>query len=918
MVVRHHTRAVLLSLRRLLCFCVLLLLSSLPTISQAQITLDGSLGPRGALQGPNYTISDKVGQSRGPNLFHSFGQFNLSKGESATFTGPNTITNILSRVTGGYPSSIDGTIRSQIPRANLYLLNPSGVMFGPNASLDVSGSFHVSTADYLRLSDGATFSAHPAGRTVLSVAPPAAFGFLGPTSAPISIQGSALQVPAGQTMSVIGGDIEIMGGALVAAGGRINLASVAAAGEVGMNPADPTAPLQVGSVATLGQMHLVDAQLDVSGIRGGTVVLRSGRLMLDNTSIAADTQGDVHGARVGIDIGVTANAVVTNGSLITADVGGAGNAGSIRIAADSLEVSQASIIRSQSAAGTTGDVGHIDMTARLMQVTDGSRVSGDTHGAGHGGDVTVRASEALTISGQDADGNVSAVSSDTFGGGAAGRVTVSAPRLVLDGGAFISSDSLEGSTGNAGTIVVDGGMITLRGGASISSNTFGPGHGGSVKVTASDTLTLAGTSPDGAVSSGLFAVADGPKEGAGAAGSIVVSAPRIMVTGGAQIVSRSLGPGHGGSITVTASDTLTLAGTGTDSEGTFPSGLFANARGTEAGAGAAGTIVVSAPRIMVTDGAEISSSTFGPGHGGDVTVRASEALTITGRDAAGFPSGVLSSTSGSGAAGRVTVMAPTLRMDDGVIQARATSESSGDAGSILITAGSITLTAGAQIDSSSAGTGQGGQVTVTATDPVLLTGQGTGLFTRTAGPGQGGDITVQAPRVTLLDDATISAESTGLGNAGNITLTLGDSFLSTHGSIVTRATQADGGDIRITAPNFLRLRDSAITAEVGGGATTVGGNISIDPQFVLLQNSQIVANAFAGQGGNIRIQAQQVFLADPTSQVSASSALGIDGQVAIQAPVTNVSGTVAPLPQTFARAGELLRDRCGERVRGAQ
>ena len=197
MVVRHHTRAVLLSLRPLLCFRVLLLLSSLPTISQAQITLDGSLGPRGALRGPNYTISDRMGQIRGPNLFHSFGQFNLPKGESATFTGPNTITNILSRVTGGSPSSIDGTIRSQIPRANFYLLNPSGVMFGPNTSLDVSGSFHVSTADYLRLSDGATFSAHPAVPTVLSVAPPAAFGFLGPTPAPISIQGSALQVPAG-------------------------------------------------------------------------------------------------------------------------------------------------------------------------------------------------------------------------------------------------------------------------------------------------------------------------------------------------------------------------------------------------------------------------------------------------------------------------------------------------------------------------------------------------------------------------------------------------------------------------------------------------------------------------------------------------------------------------------------------------
>jgi hypothetical protein len=184
-----------------------------------------------------------------------------------------------------------------------------------------------------------------------------------------------------------------VGGVLVASGGRINLASVAAAGEVGMNPADPTAPLQLGTVAQLGQINLTKARLDVSGIRGGTVVLRGGQLTVDNTAIAADTQGDVHGASIGIDIGATAGVVITNGSLLTADVARAGNAGSIRIAADSLELSQASIIRSQSAAGTTGNVGNIDITARLMQVTDGSRISGDTHGAGRdrdgdrGGDV---------------------------------------------------------------------------------------------------------------------------------------------------------------------------------------------------------------------------------------------------------------------------------------------------------------------------------------------------------------------------------------------------------------------------------------------------------------------------------------------------------------------------------------------------
>src|SRR5262249_3507474 len=149
---------------------------------------------------------------RGPNLFHSFGKFNLSQGESATFTGPNTITNILGRVTGGSPSSIDGTIRSEIPGANLYLLNPSGVMFGPNASLDTSAAFHVSTAGVIRLADGGAFFANRAMPSVLTVAPPAAFGFLSPAPAKLTVQGSTLEAPAGTALSLVGGDVEVTGG----------------------------------------------------------------------------------------------------------------------------------------------------------------------------------------------------------------------------------------------------------------------------------------------------------------------------------------------------------------------------------------------------------------------------------------------------------------------------------------------------------------------------------------------------------------------------------------------------------------------------------------------------------------------------------------------------------------------------------
>jgi filamentous hemagglutinin family protein len=169
-----------------------LLLSVLLAVSQAQITLDGILGPRGPIPGPNYRIDANVGQIRGSNLFHSFGAFNVPTSGSATFTGPNTIANIVGRVTEGQPSAIDGRLRSEIAGAHLFLLNPSGVFFGPNATLDVRGSFHVSTADFLRFADGATFFATLGQESVLTVASPVTFGFLGNNPAAIAIHGSSL------------------------------------------------------------------------------------------------------------------------------------------------------------------------------------------------------------------------------------------------------------------------------------------------------------------------------------------------------------------------------------------------------------------------------------------------------------------------------------------------------------------------------------------------------------------------------------------------------------------------------------------------------------------------------------------------------------------------------------------------------
>ncbi|MFK5971384.1 MAG: filamentous hemagglutinin N-terminal domain-containing protein, partial [Candidatus Marithrix sp.] len=144
----------------------------------AEVITDGTLGQNINLPGPNFQITSDLGQQYGGNLFHSFQDFNLNSLESATFSGSSNINNIISRVTGGNLSNIDGLIRSTIPNADMYFLNPYGIIFGENAKLDIQGSFHASTADYLRLGENGRFDARNINDSLLTIAPIEAFGFL--------------------------------------------------------------------------------------------------------------------------------------------------------------------------------------------------------------------------------------------------------------------------------------------------------------------------------------------------------------------------------------------------------------------------------------------------------------------------------------------------------------------------------------------------------------------------------------------------------------------------------------------------------------------------------------------------------------------------------------------------------------------
>jgi filamentous hemagglutinin family protein len=978
----HDTPALPSRLLRTLLVSTGVLLSALLGHSPAQITLDGSLGPRGALPGPHYTIPAHVGQIRGPNLFHSFDQFNLSQGQSATFTGPTTIANILSRVTGGSPSSIDGTIRSQIPGANLYLLNPRGVLFGPNASLDMSGSLHVSTADVIRLADGGAFFANPAAPSVLTVAPPAAFGFLSPAPANITVQGSTLEAPPGQSLSLVGGDVEVTGGTLSTPSGRLTLVSVGEPGEVPFDRAGQAPALPLGSGPRLGTISLTHgATLGAAGSPGGTVIIRGGRLvMTENAQILANAAGSMDGGDRVIDVQVAEDVVIDGSRIFAANLDVAQARDVAITAGAALTVTNAGFIGTVNP-GSAGANIHIDV-GRLT-LTGGGKITSGAIDTGQGGAITVRARDEVAISGV----GLSPLSSSLEAFSATGRtgdITVSAPSVVLDGGAISTNVGREG-----GAIAVqDVGRLHVTRQGSIESFALRGGQAGGITITATDAVSITDggsigslTQPGGTpgptvvktsalrIDSGELGFITFP-EAPEAAGDVTVEVATLSLTGGGGITSGTTGAGTGGTVTITARESITISGsqspdlpssitsftTGSGNAGrvlisaptlTVDGGLVSTGSFGDTGSagevvlkdigtltltngavvfsgaalpgstGNAGNVTLEVGTVAVTGGSRIGTSTSGSGQGGTLTIKAREAVAIAGPRAGPGTTVITSATLSSGAGGQIVITAPVLQMDGGLITAlTGVSESgqpaTGPAGKVSVEVDRLSLAGGALIDSRTASAGQGGSIQVTVRESAVLTGN-SGLTAVSRGSGAGGNVEFRAHTLTLRDGATLSDESTGTGDAGNITLTTQDSFMSTQGRVVTRAAQTDGGNIQITAPRLVRLRDSTITAEVGGGATTVGGNITIDPQFVVLQNSQIRANAFEGQGGNIQIQAQ-TFLRDPASLVDASSALGINGQVNIQAPVTNLSGVVAPLTPDFARATALLQDRCAGRL----
>jgi filamentous hemagglutinin family protein len=860
---------------------VIALLAALPfSPVSAEITLDGTMGPAGPLVGPDFTIADTVGTTQGTNLFHSFSVFNIDSTESATFTGPAGLENVISRVTGGTPSSIDGLFRSTVPGADVYFINPAGVVFGQNASLDVPAAFHTSTADELRFTDTNVFSASNPAATVLTAAPPAAFGFLGTNPGTITVNDSTLQTQPGERLALIGGDIVVDGtssGLVVdpinigTAGGRIDLISISSPGAVPLDaPAD--------GFAQYGSILIKNSHIDSSADSSGKIYIRGGEITIDTASIISDNvDGD------GGDITVKGDTIVARrddflfsssdsvAPKMRARTSGAGDGGDIRFEAQSAIFPQG--YRVDTTTAGTGSGGDLVITAETVEVRDTTKISTGTldNVSSPGGDLIVNATRLAVI---DGVGDINGVDTDTrletwsgYGGpdptagGLAGDVIVTADSVVISGpeaelssfafsnngsgNLIVNAQSMvvmndawtgvgaEGPVAFARDYIVNVGSLEIRSGGTIANFALGRGDGGDVHINA-DSILLS-------------------KDRVGRSGTNILASP-----------SFSADRGSGGD----AGDIFITTGSLELSTGTFISSSATNTTG------AAGNINIVADTVILdADGAVFPRTKEPVPPGQDCTCRFPFSAAITSSSV--FP--------GDGPAGNITIDSDSLTVRDGAAIETVTG-SNNRGGDISILGGAITIEGESRIDTGS------------------------------VGDGPGGDISIVADSLSLLDQGAVIAESFGTGEAGDIFISLADTFQSSAGLVTTEALSSDGGNITINAINMVDLFNSTVTTSVGSGAGA-GGNINIDPQFVIVQNSNIIANAFGGPGGNINIVAG-LFLIDPTSVISASSTLGLDGIINVDSPVADVTSGVTELPADELDASTLVQAPCTARATG--
>lgn len=678
-----------------------------------QITSDGTVGSQVNSPIPG-TFLINGGATRGSNLFHSFSEFSVPSNGIAYFNNQTPIQNIIARVTGGSISNIDGLIKAN-GTANLFFLNPNGIIFGPNAKLQIYGSFLASTANSLNFADGTKFSATASQtKPLLTVSAPLGLQY-GNNIGNIQVQGSELRVNNGQTLALMGGKVQINNAFLEAPGGRVELGGLAQPGTVGLNVDGNKLRLSFPSDVARADVFLTnESVVNVVAEGGGNIKIYGHNLTIDNSIVVAGIKQGLGfvGAQAGdITLDTKENINIGNNSAIANVVfrGATGNSGNIDIKARSFRLTGSSKLATVVFGEGQGNVGKIVVQAEDSVLLTGDRTilssSIDKGAVGKAGEINIQ-TRSLSLSD---DAQIGAI---TAGQGNAGKILIQASDSVSLAGRLtgILSSVVSGAVGQGGEININTGSLSLTDGAGISATTWGQGDAGNITVKADKSI--------------------------------------VLVNGQIQNTVQEEAIGQGGKINIQA-DLLSL------SEGAFiDSSLI--------GKGSGGDIKVQVGSLSLTGDSVLSASTFGWGNAGNILVRANNSISMNNSN---IFTGVDSQAVGQG--GDISIQTRLLGLTKASISGETASNLGGN---ITLNVQDVLLMRQGSRISTTAGTakagGDGGNIDIDSLFIVAVPKENSDI-TANAYTGKGGNINITTqgiyglefrPRLTPFSDITASSE----------------------------------------------------------------------------------------------------------------------------------------------------------------
>jgi filamentous hemagglutinin family protein len=922
-------------------FYILVCLFSTTKISLAQVTSDGTVNTQVTQNGNVSEITG--GETRGGNLFHSFQDFSVGTGNEAFFNNATDISNILSRVTGGNISNIDGLIRAN-GSANLFLINPAGILFGENARLDIGGSFYGSSASSILFEDGEFSAVDLDNPPVLTINAPIGLNLRDQPGDIVNRSTAGLEVLPGQTIGLIGGDINFEGGVVFAPGGKVQLGGLAEAGTVGISDnGNVSFPENIARA----YVNLTDTSFVIVSSNGdaGEIKINTGSLTVNNETLLA-AFGDVEKNRQGKGGNVTINATedvsFVNGSNIF--VTGA-QGGSIQLDAKNLSITSGSnfIAGIPSDSGfAEAQSGNININLAEDLILDGLNsekltfIANNSFGIGNPGNIDINARN-ITFQ----NGGTITNTSDLQQGGSIGEITLNARGDILFDGITPNSSGItnrigEEASGGIGAINVKAQNLTITNGARIQSQVSGSADSGDINIDVADSIKVDGfgnTSVEDrptVLPSGISS--DIGLTGTGNAGKININTQNLEVSRNGSISGVNAGQGNGGDININAEQIdIGQQGNANISPSSINTQKFTGSEGN------GGNITINTGSLSVNDGTEINANVSGQGNGGNIKINARDTVSVDGTglflgldslsavavdafdsvgDAGnieiktsklsvtngGYISATILGDSTQGNGGDITIRASdSINVSgNGGIEADVFAENStGNGGNLNIETGVLTIADGAMISAdilADGSTGNGGDITIRASDSVNVSSTNGSIsadvFAENS-TGSGGNLAIETGRLTVGDAAQISAASFGNGNAGSLTINAESielrGFTETgRGGIFAVALRGNGnaGDINIVTKDLT----------IADGASISASN------FPSSENSTVPAGT--GQPGNINIEANSIRLENGGRIVAATqSTIGEGANINLQvADVITLEGDSFISAQAFGEA----------------